>query len=54
MKGGEPLRQELRRGLVPSADAFPLEELMREVDAYGELTGNKAMVTIENRLENSR
>ena len=34
--------QDLRVELVPTARQVVLEDLMREVDDYGEVTGNKA------------
>ena len=37
-----PSPQDLRIELVPTARGLVLEDLMREVDDYGEVTGNKA------------
>lgn len=34
--------EDLRIDLVPTARGLVLDDLMREVDEYGEVTGNKA------------
>ena len=36
-----PFRKDLRSSLVPAARGWTLNDLMKEVDDYGEATGNK-------------